>query len=1147
MLRSLIFYWRRNLAVAAGAAVATAVLAGALLVGGSVEESLRRLTLDRLGEIDLALVGDTFFRTELARELETELGDGFHAAPAILLSGSAAHASSGARSARVNVLGVAEAFDAFFPSSPPLAPHLERRPGQLFPPVAINAALARELGASEGDAILLSFERSSEIPRETLLGDDDPEDVLETVRLTLTAILPDRTAAGREDDGGAEPGRFTLRPEDTVPHNAFVALPRLGRALDRRGRANALLVAASGRGTAEHRTIEQALEETLTLGDLGLELTSEDGWVEVTSRRLVLRPAVVSAVQRWADDEGVAVQRVLAYLANEMTTGGQSLPYSTVAAVETPVPEDFGRLVLVNGEPAPRLEPDEILLNAWAAEDLGASVGDEIEMSYYAVGTADQLVAEERSFSVVGVVALEGLGADPSLTPEVPGVSDADDMSEWDPPFPVDLSKIRPADEEYWDRYRGAPKAFVDPQTGTELWTSRFGTWTALRVAVPGGQDPTGFRDVLARDLLAALPPAAFGLAFQPVKAQGLDAASGATDWSALFLGFSLFLIVAAALLVGLLFRLAVEQRGEELGLRLAVGFPVAKVRRQLLGEGLALAVVGVAAGLALGVAYASLLLEALGSWWKPLLGEGAPSFLTLHVSPERLVVGGLAALFVVVITIYLALRKLVRVPARALLAGATTTAGDELRSLRGPRRWAVGSLVLTVALGIAAAQGMGSEPALFFGLGAALLVLGLSLFGLWCRRPRGTLPIQGSALPAMAAGNAARNPGRSLLALGLVAAACFVLVAVTANRRDPRQAVLDESSGTGGFELIAETRVPLRHDLNTPEGRAELGISEETSHLLESATVYPLRLLPGEDASCLNLYRPQQPRVLGVPDKLVERDGFTFHGTLEETDDPWSLLHLELPPETDPDAGETVPVVPALGDESSVRWILQMVLGDDLVMVDDRGERVRLRIAGLVARSIFQSELLISEEAFLRHFPDHGGRRVFLIESRQETTDDLARALESDLGDWGLDAISAPEKLASFQAVENLYLTTFQALGGLGLLLGTLGLGVILVRNVLERRGELATLRAFGFRRRTLSILVLAENGVLLLAGVAVGSGAGFLAVLPHLLGQSADVPWGSLGGLLALVVLVGLAACLVAVAGVLRVELLPVLKSEG
>ena len=56
-----------------------------------------------------------------------------------------------------------------------------------------------------------------------------------------------------------------------------------------------------------------------------------------------------------------------------------------------------------------------------------------------------------------------------------------------------------------------------------------------------------------------------------------------------------------------------------------------------------------------------------------------------------------------------------------------------------------------------------------------------------------------------------------------------------------------------------------------------------------------------------------------------------------------------------------------------------------------------------------------------------------------------------------------------AFNAVQNTYLGTFQILGGLGLLLGSAGLGIIVLRNVLERRGELGLLLAVGFRPRAL------------------------------------------------------------------------------
>jgi ABC-type antimicrobial peptide transport system permease subunit len=99
-------------------------------------------------------------------------------------------------------------------------------------------------------------------------------------------------------------------------------------------------------------------------------------------------------------------------------------------------------------------------------------------------------------------------------------------------------------------------------------------------------------------------------------------------------------------------------------------------------------------------------------------------------------------------------------------------------------------------------------------------------------------------------------------------------------------------------------------------------------------------------------------------------------------------------------------------------------------------------------------------------------------------------------------------------------------------------------VRNVLERRGELATLRAFGFRRSTLAWMVLAENAFLLVIGVVVGCVAALAAVAPSLAGR--HVPWPSLAATLALVLVVGMLSSIAAVVGTLRVPLLPSLKAE-
>ncbi|MEE8583388.1 MAG: ABC transporter permease, partial [Acidobacteriota bacterium] len=611
-----------------------------------------------------------------------------------------------------------------------------------------------------------------------------------------------------------------------------------------------------------------------------------------------------------------------------------------------------------------------------------------------------------------------------------------------------------------------------------------------------------------------------------------LQAAAGSTDFSGLFVGFSFFLILSAALLVGLLFRLGAEQRGREVGVLLSLGFPAAKVRRRFLLEGGLVALLGGLLGLAGAVGYAWLMMAGLRTWWVAAVGT---PFLQLHVQQQSLVIGFAASLLVVLLSILLAVRKLSKLPPPALLAGVTSL--DQEKGPSRASRWTARLSLLLAFLLLAASFFVeaGLAAGIFFGVGACLLVAGLALFAIWCRRTG-----QGQVLGAMgdesihfpmAVRNASRNPGRSLLSVALVSSACFVIVAVGAFQQHIGDEVLQKDSGAGGFPLLAQSDVPIHRNLNSPEVRAELGLDGLSS----VQRLYPFRLLPGEDASCLNLYKPEKPRLLGVPEELIERGGFRFSSALEERDNPWTLLQDDLGPG----------VIPAFADANSAQWILKVPLGGDLELVNEAGETVQLRLAGLLQTSIFQSELLISEQRFVENFPSRGGYSYFLIES-PEGAPPISAILESALSAYGLDITSTAAKLAGFYAVQNTYLSTFQTLGGLGLLLGTLGLGVILTRNVNERRSELATLRAFGFSRKMLARIVLTENVFLLSLGILLGAVAALLAVFPHILSQASSIPWLSLAATLLLIFAVGLLSSAAAVRTALRTPLLPALKEE-
>lgn len=1134
-LPSLRYYWRSNVAVVLTAAVATSVLTGALMVGDSVRGSLRQLTLDRLGGIDHALLGAGFFREALRDELAAYGQFSARYGPvsaAILMQGSVVEPESGRRAARVNVQGIDDEFTAFFPGSGE-ALDLSRREGQLFASLAVNRSLAEALAVEAGDSVVLYLERPSEAPRASLMGEKDPEDQLESVRLSVVSVL---------DDVGV--GSFGLAPHQSQPLVAYARLRDLQRELDRRGLANALLVGeragadgADADPEAAALNLERWIRSQARAEDFSLAFVEAEDHLRVATSQIVFGEELAAAVEVLAADAGVEALGVSTYLANRSAAeNGSAAPYSTIAALDTGRAGELGVLRLADGRPAPALGPGEVLVNTFLAEDLEIGEGDRLAVDYFVVGDREQLVERTVQTTVAGVVEMAGWAADRDLTPDFPGVADADNMSDWDPTFPVDLSRIRDRDEAYWDEYRGTPKLFVDLDYGAELWSSRFGLLTSLRLLPAEGTDPARLRIALEAEATAGIALHAAGLAVEPVKAAGLRGATGATDFGGLFIGFSLFLIVSAALLVGLFFRLGTESRASEMGLLLALGHGITRVRRRFLLEGALLGGAGVLLGLSGAVLYAGAMMAALRTLWRSAVGS---SHLYLHVEPLTLALGGAGSLLVVFFAIRGAVGRLATVSPIRLLRGETAELPAAV-SVPGRRaRWTrgiAGGLAVALLAGSAAAPASAAAY-LFFSGGACLLVAGLAGFTLWLRR-RPEAPLRGwswRAGSSMAAANASLNPGRSLLCAALVASASFVIVAVGAYGLRFGEETRDLDSGAGGFDLVAESDVSILADLTSVDGRYDLGFGREASELVGGNEIVAFRTVPGDDISCLNLFQPERPRLLGAPPDFVERGGFRFQSLVDGAgDNPWALLEEDLGPG----------VVPAVGDFNSVMWILHSGLGQGIEMETERGETIELRLVGLLRKSVFQSELVISEANLARHFPSRTGASYFLLRTPAGERDRTMQELERTLSGFGFDAVPTAQRLQAYQAVENTYLGTFQTLGGLGLLLGTLGLSVVLLRNLLERRGELATMQAIGFWRRALAWLVVAENSLLLAAGVVVGAASALVAVSPHLLGGHALVPWVSLGLTLLLVLAAGTLASLAAVRRVTREDLLPALR---
>ena len=227
--------------------------------------------------------------------------------------------------------------------------------------------------------------------------------------------------------------------------------------------------------------------------------------------------------------------------------------------------------------------------------------------------------------------------------------------------------------------------------------------------------------------------------------------------------------------------------------------------------------------------------------------------------------------------------------------------------------------------------------------------------------------------------------------------------------------------------------------------------------------------------------------------------------------------------------------------------YSLKKGLGSTILMPSESAPEYALEVVGMLDGSVFQGVLVMTDANLKRVDPNVAGSKYFLIETPD--TDVMSSAstmLESALNDYGFDAEPVSERLAGFLAVQNTYLSTFQMLGGLGLLVGTFGLAAVMVRNVVERRREIALMRAVGFTTFRISRLVVYENCVLLLCGILLGSAAALLAMLPHLRSTGADLPWQPLAMTLGGVAVVGSLAAVFAVRAAVGISIRENLAAE-
>lgn len=1066
VINSLVYYFKSNLLVALGVAVSTMVLTGSLIIGDSIRFSLKQSVFYRLGNTTHVIsVNERYFRKELAGDIEN-LNPSVTSTPVLLLGGIAFSEGGINRVNKVQIVGVDNDFVKI--SGSETFSHL--KPNEII----LGKNLAQRLKAEVGSEIKLVIQKASLIPLNAPFVSDRENSVSFTASVAAIA-----------DENGM--GNFNLKNSQVSPYNVFISLSKLNRLMGLTSKANTILIKTG----LHSEDIEKAIAKCLKPEDMGLIFNpvSLTGETEIISDRVFIEDRISEVLLQMKNSSPVttyfvnAINRVDSNFippAKGKNKFRDSLPYSFIST--------WGHLKI---NEVKELNNTDIILNSWAASELNLKTGDSLQLVFYEIEPLRQLVVKNKKFRLKKIVPMEGNWADSTLMPRLPGLSNAGHCREWETGIPIDLNVIKDRDEEYWKKWKGAPKAFVSNEMALNLWSNRFGNYTSFRFPRESFD-----KIMVEKELAEKISFGDVGITLSPVRENAIDSSQSGTDFGGLFIGLSFFILVASLVLTALLFRFNIENRAAQVGTLHAVGFGRKQINRFYLSENVIVALVGGIAGLLFAFLYSKLVFMILNTLWNDIVRTG---ILFVKIVPSTLLLGFSLGVSISVITVLLVLRNINKKQVVSMKYPGTRE--SDLKKNKYLRSAMVLTLLTAfILLGWQLLIAGKTSTSVFFLTGILLLAGLLLLFRATLSRPK--IPRALFSQKQLVLSNIIQNRNRSFTIVTLFALAVFMVVAIGSNKSDLISGSGKKSDGTGGFHFFAETTIPVLFDLKSPEKRAEEGI-------YGIFDVIQFSRVEGDDASCLNLNKISQPSVLGVvPAELAGRFSFAVKDREIRQSDPWLMLDTVF------DDGS----IPAIADQTVIQWGLEKKVGDLLYYRNEAGDSLKLRLIAGTKPSVFQGFIIISQKHFLKNFPASSGSKVFLVEAQdnephekvstenKQHLQEIADELNSVFRDYGWDMHPASERLAGFYSVTNTYLSIFLALGAFALLLGTFGLAVVVARTLIERRRETALLLALGFTPAKISQIVFWEYAALLIAGILIGTFSAMIAVFPALASSNTD-----------------------------------------
>jgi putative ABC transport system permease protein len=521
------------------------------------------------------------------------------------------------------------------------------------------------------------------------------------------------------------------------------------------------------------------------------------------------------------------------------------------------------------------------------------------------------------------------------------------------------------------------------------------------------------------------------------------------------FINYFLLVFAAVSMVVGTFiivntFAILVAQRSRELALLRAMGASKRQVNRSVLGEALAIAVIGSTVGIVIGYLLArgiKMLFELIGL---DMAGADFP------LKARTILVSYIVGIVVTMVAAYVPARRAGKVSPVAAMRDDVS-----MPEASTHRRMIVGSVIIAVGLGLMVLgfMGEGGTGLLGIGVGMLAILVGVALLAAIIGRP----VIHGlgalyrrmfGTVGTLATENSLRNPRRtaataSALMIGLTLITLMSILG--ASSKESFAKIIDQAITS---ELVVSNAVGAPFSPTIAEEIRQVdGVDTVAQYRYANATI------DGRDAWLGGVDPQSLPAVLNL---LIE------DGSAQQFGNGSVLLDADEADSLGVKAGDTID--------------LELQTGV-----------TKFKVAATFQAGSMPSSFMLTLGDLAKGGYAEMDSLLFITASPGADIDSVRSEIDGILADLPTVTLKNQEEFVDEQlGFLNIMLYIIYALSGLAVLIAVLGIINTLALSVIERTREVGLLRAIGLSRRQLRRMVRLESIAIAILGAVLGIGMG-------------------------------------------------------